>query len=77
MKNKQDYQDLVNRGYKLEQELGNIYLVDECVDRENVNTEYEENSPQWWNSLFNVGESAIAFRLVELGFDPNSYGFEY
>ena len=77
MKTKLDYQNLVAKGYEVEKQLGFIYLVDECVDRENVNTDCVENTPEWWDSLYSASEYAICFRLTELGHNPNSYGFIY
>lgn len=73
MKTKNDYYALVTELEAIERANGDIYLTDECIDRENIDPALtDEFSDEFWIAMHSAARSAAGMRAEELGLDINA-----
>ena len=74
---KQDYDNLQASLEMVEKKLGlpRWSLGDECVDRQNVLVDgMTEDSPNFWERMFNAAVNASSDRLLDLGINGTNVG---
>lgn len=71
MATQQDYQNLIA---KIEKIVGdaNLYIADECVDRENAleGSEWADGSPEFWDAMIRSAAFAALCRAEDQNVSP-------
>lgn len=65
----QKYRNLTAELETLEKATG-LYLTDECIDRENVNS--SEGDDEYWSDMYSAACSSAGYRAEEAGKDINA-----